>query len=90
MFTTKVDEMRDEEYINLDNFDFDEHSNLLIKSATGTGKTTSTAKLIERIRKGHSYKVLSIVSRVSLAQQHQKNFKNMRTSSLMSIVIVKI
>lgn len=38
MFTTKVDEMRDEKYINLDNFDFDEHSNLLIKSATGTGK----------------------------------------------------
>ena len=31
MFTTNVDEIRDEEYINIDNFDCDEHSNLLIK-----------------------------------------------------------
>jgi flavodoxin len=77
LFTTTPNETRDEKYLNLDNFDFDEHSNILIKSATGTGKTTCTAKLIKKIRQGHGYKVLSIVSRVSLAQQHQKNFDNM-------------
>ena len=86
MFTTKPDEVRNEKYLfdpdgtgepNFDNFDHDEHSHLLIKSATGTGKTTATANLIQKIRKGYDYRVLSIVSRVSLAQQHKKNFKGM-------------
>ena len=34
MFTVKADEIRNEEFIELDNFDYDEHSNILIKSAT--------------------------------------------------------
>ena len=73
-YTSKPNIIVNEKYINLDT---DEHPNLLIKSATGTGKTTATSNLVERIRQGHDYKVLSIVSRVSLAHQHQKNFNNM-------------
>ena len=46
-----------------------------MKSATGTGKTTCVADLVERIRKDGDYKVLSIVSRVCLSQQHKKNFE---------------
>jgi hypothetical protein len=78
IFTAKPNEIVNDKYINLNKFDFDEHPNLLIKSATGTGKTTATSKLVDRIRHGHDYKVLSIVSRVSLAYQHQKNFENMQ------------
>ena len=71
IFTAKPNEIVNKKYINLDEFDFDEHPNLLIKSATGTGKTTATSKLVERIRQGHDYKVLSIVSRVS----HKSSFR---------------
>jgi hypothetical protein len=78
IFTAKPNEIVNDKYINLDKFNFDDHPNLLIKSATGTGKTTATSKLVDRIRHGHDYKVLSIVSRVSLAYQHQKIFENMQ------------
>ena len=57
----------------------------MIKSATGTGKTTCTADLIERIRKYGDYKVLSIVSRVSLASQHKKNFESLGMVSYQDI-----
>ena len=51
LFTTKPNEIRNEKYLTLTKFDYDEHPHILIKSATGTGKTTCTADLIERIRK---------------------------------------
>ena len=74
LFTIEPNEIRNEQYIDLKNFDYDEHSLILIKSATGTGKTTATADLIKKIRHGYNYRILSIVSRVSLSQQHKKNF----------------
>ena len=65
LFTTKPNEIRNEKYLTLTKFDYDEHPRILIKSATGTEKTTCTAEMIENIRKWGDYKVLSIVSRVS-------------------------
>jgi len=85
LFTTTPNETRNDKYITLVksvkspdivNFDYDIHPYILIKSATGTGKTTCTADLIKKIRDGYDYNVLSIVSRISLAQQHKKNFNN--------------
>ena len=76
LFTQAPTETRDEKYINLDNFDYMNNRTLLIKSATGTGKTTATVKMINAINEEQPRKVLSIVSRVSLAQQHHKNFND--------------
>jgi hypothetical protein len=76
LFTKKPTETREEKYINLDEFDHMNNRTLLIKSGTGTGKTTATVKMIKSITKTQKRKVLSIVSRVSLAQQHHKNFND--------------
>jgi hypothetical protein len=59
----------------MDNFDFKKHRTLLIKSSTGTGKTTAIVELIKRINVGKGYKILSVVSRKTLASQHETNFK---------------
>lgn len=75
LFTAKPDETVKSKYLNLDKHDIIANPNLVIKSGTGTGKTTATTKLIKSINKDGGYKVLSIVSRVSLARQHKKNFK---------------
>jgi len=76
LLTKKPTETRNEKFINLDNFDYMNNRVLLIKSGTGTGKTFNSVKLIDKIRKVHHRKILSIVSRKSLAKQHQTNFNN--------------
>lgn len=73
-FTTTPTKTVNSKYIDLDDFDIRKHRSLFIKSATGTGKTTATAKLIKRINYNNGYRVLSIVSRRSLANQHETNF----------------
>jgi len=50
---------------------FDKYHTIVIKSNTGTGKTTFAAKVLPKQMKG---KVLSIVSRQTMAYQHQKSF----------------
>jgi len=67
---------KDEEYIkkrfvNIDNETFNNYKTILIKSDTGTGKTYATA---EYLRKHKGKKILSIVSRSSLASQHVHSF----------------
>lgn len=76
LFTKKPTETRNEKYINMDKFEHMNNRNILIKSGTGTGKTTTTVKMIKKITQTNKRKILSIVSRVSLAQQHHKNFND--------------
>ena len=59
------------------------YDTIIIKSTTGTGKTSNTAKFIKAFIEQEKsketveiYKVLSIVSRISLAGQHVQSFKN--------------
>ena len=57
------------------NYDiFKQYETIIIKSTTGTGKTTTTAKYIKQYldefnNNGKEYKILSIITRVSLANQ---------------------
>jgi hypothetical protein len=62
---------------------FNDYDTIIIKSTTGTGKTSNTAKFIHNYIVEASdkdivekYKVLSIVSRISLSSQHIMSFKN--------------
>lgn len=55
---------------------YDAHSTIIIKSTTGTGKTTSIAELF---RKDASKKIISIIPRISLANQHKDTFKKKGT-----------
>ena len=50
---------------------FDENSTIIIKSTTGTGKTTAIADLCKDTDK----KIISIIPRISLANQHKDTFK---------------
>jgi hypothetical protein len=73
--------------ISYRNEQFDENTLLnydtvIIESTTGIGKTSNTAKLVNKYleccsNKGivEKYKVLSIVSRISLASQHVQSFE---------------
>ncbi len=55
---------------------FDDHETIIIKSFTGTGKTHAVAKHMEQ---EVSYsKFLSITTRTTLADQHQKSFQAIR------------
>ena len=85
LFTSTPNETRHVEFVELDDFDYDIHPHILIKSATGTGKTQCTSKLIQKIRGEHNYKVLSIVSRISLSEQHKTNFKEIGIVSYQDI-----
>lgn len=60
------------------NFEINMRENrvLLIKMATGGGKTTATTCLIKLLNEKNQHKILSIVSRISLGQQHMKNFND--------------
>lgn len=55
---------------------FKTYDTLIIKSTTGTGKTSNTAKHIKMYDPEGNYKILSIINRVSLVSQHQTNFNN--------------
>lgn len=86
MFTRKPDQIRNERYMfdpkgehkpDFTDLDIENNRHILIKSATGTGKTESTAALVKLIKSKKNYRFLSIVSRISLARQHKKNFKDM-------------
>ena len=61
---------------------FNNYDTIIIKSTTGTGKTSNTAHFINKFLESEkqtinntTYKIMSIVSRVSLAQQHIESFK---------------
>ena len=69
----KGDQLTDDIFYN--------NNTIIIESTTGTGKTSNTAKFISKYIKseikatGKHYKVLSIVSRKTLASQHIESFK---------------
>ena len=69
----------DENYDN-DQFDYNTFKNnetIIIKSTTGTGKTTSTAKHIkQQLEERKNLKILCIVTRKSLTNQHIQSFKD--------------
>jgi hypothetical protein len=90
LFTATPNEIRNDEYVELiiskknkkmypnkPDFDYVKNPIILIKSMTGTGKTTAMRKLCKKIMTpGSNYKLLSIVSRKCLAIQHQADFYN--------------
>ena len=57
--------------------DIKHNSNIIIESCTGTGKTTAVAKYLkEYLVENPHYKVLSIIDRITLADQHIKSFND--------------
>ena len=71
-----------EEQLKLYNKDIEQHffndHTMIIESCTGTGKSTSVSKAIYEYNqlKNNKYKVLSIVSKISLGMQHIKTFQD--------------
>ena len=65
------------EFLEIDDRIFDNYDTLIIKSDTGTGKTTHTGKQLNRYFKynGNKYKLISIVNLINLAKQQLKSFK---------------
>ena len=76
IFTHPCDEQVNSRYVNYDNFDRIKDRAFLIKSNTGTGKTFCTNNFTEKINIRKGYKLLSIVSRRTLADQHMESFKS--------------
>jgi|688.fasta_scaffold09539_17 hypothetical protein len=61
---------------------FYDYSTIIIKSTTGTGKTSSTAQHVEKYFKSNNeYKFLSIVNLKTVASQHLENFKKINIIS---------
>ena len=54
--------------------DFNDNETIIIKSCTGTGKTTATTQHIAKYITNTKYKVLSIVNLITLAGQHEESF----------------
>lgn len=55
---------------------FNEYETIIIKSTTGTGKTSNTAKHIKKYMEDKPHlKVLSLIDRISLSHQHLDSFK---------------
>lgn len=64
------------EYLNLGEEEF-KYKTIIIKSDTGTGKTTTISKNIKKIMdENKNLNLISLVPRISLSFQHIKNFKN--------------
>ncbi len=67
--------------------DFVRHDTIIIKSCTGTGKTTATAMHYKRLTDAakretdNQYKFLSIVDKVSLSEEHMKAFNKLKMVS---------
>ena len=56
--------------------DFVNHDTIIIKSCTGTGKTTATANHYKRLTEtSKDLRFLSIVDKISLSEEHVKAFK---------------
>ena len=65
-----------EPYIDLTLDEFIHYNTIVMKSTTGTGKTTTTAKGVnEYLQTNRKTKVLSIISKKSLCDQHISSFK---------------
>ena len=59
----------------------------IIKSTTGTGKTTATAQHVEKyIKENPNIKFLTLTARQTLSQQHKQNFKNINLISYQDTV----
>jgi hypothetical protein len=58
------------------------YDTIIIKSTTGTGKTSNTARHVEQYIKDHSeYKFMSIINLITLSHQHLNSFKNINIVS---------
>jgi hypothetical protein len=58
------------------------YETIIIKSTTGTGKTTATARHVENyLKNNNEYKFLSIVNLKTLATQHLKSFSGLNVVS---------
>ena len=66
----------DSKYINIEPEQMMSNDTICLKSCTGTGKTTATAKAFKQYNSTQrkAKKILSIVSKKSLASQHIKSF----------------
>ena len=61
----------------LSNEDFNEYDIIIIRSCTGTGKTTAIAKRIEDyLKDDDETKFLTLTTRTTLTDQHEKSFNN--------------
>lgn len=64
-------------YLDLEYDIFRDNKTIIIKSDTGTGKTTCISKNIKELMTNNKdLNLISLVSRISLSHQHIKNFKN--------------
>ena len=75
--TTNIKQVTfDANYVSdgLDFKTFEDHDTIIIKSCTGTGKTTCIAKHAKQYM-NKSTKFLSITTRMSLSDQHEKSFE---------------
>lgn len=56
--------------------EFQENSTIIMESCTGTGKTTATARYFKQLHdENGDLRILSLVNKISLADQHVKSFK---------------
>ena len=62
-------------YIDLTLAEFMRYNTIVMKSTTGTGKTTTTAKNVYEYLQSNNKRVLSIISKKSLCDQHISSFK---------------
>jgi len=61
---------------------FNKYDTIIIKSTTGTGKTSNTARHVETYFKDNNeYKFMSIVNLKTLSHQHIESFKNINIMS---------
>ena len=61
---------------------FNEYETIIIKSTTGTGKTSNISKFTAQYMKNRpELKFLSLVNLISLSKQHLSNFKNINLMS---------
>lgn len=68
------DQFGEEQFLN--------YNTIIIKSTTGTGKTSATAKHLNKYFKDNKqFKFLSIVNLITLASQHLESFKNIKLVS---------
>ena len=68
--TLNNSDLINERYLNIKNY-IESYDCMIVKSDTGTGKTTSTAKYFNSLK---NLRIISIVSRVSLGEQQVKTF----------------
>jgi hypothetical protein len=56
---------------------FEQNGTIIIESCTGTGKTTATTKYFKQLhQKNTDLRILSLVNKISLADQHVKSFND--------------